>query len=168
MGNKSGQKINLIIVTTEDILALIPQLKKRSIINTKWGNRDSKWKVMKIGLLKRARRVNIQRQWVPHFRSIRHSLRYIYGTHNERDNKCFFAGGSPDLLAPMLPTTMMAPMMPMRLYLGTVLDSCLRITMCRSSWETEPPHVQTAQSSLHRENTACRCIPKTYPFPPLS
>lgn len=42
MGNKSGQQINLIIVTTEDILALIPQLKKRSIINTKWGKRDSK------------------------------------------------------------------------------------------------------------------------------
>lgn len=39
------------------------------------------------------------------------------------------------LEAPMLPTIMTAPMMPMRLYLGTVLDSCLRITMCKSSWE---------------------------------
>lgn len=41
------------------------------------------------------------------------------------------------LSAPMLPTTMTAAMMPMRLYLGKVLDSCLRITMCMSSWGEE-------------------------------
>lgn len=38
------------------------------------------------------------------------------------------------LSAPMLPTILTAPMMPMRLYLGKVLESCLRITMCMSSW----------------------------------
>lgn len=41
------------------------------------------------------------------------------------------------LSAPMLPTIMTAPMMPMRLYLGNVLESCLRITMCMSSWGKE-------------------------------
>lgn len=41
------------------------------------------------------------------------------------------------LSAPMLPTIMTAPMMPMRLYLGSVLESCLRITMCMSSWGKE-------------------------------
>lgn len=34
----------------------------------------------------------------------------------------------------MLPTILTAPMMPMRLYLDKVLESCLRITMCMSSW----------------------------------
>lgn len=38
------------------------------------------------------------------------------------------------LSAPMLPTILTAPMMPMRLYLDKVLESCLRITMCMSSW----------------------------------
>lgn len=33
----------------------------------------------------------------------------------------------------MLPTILTAPMMPMRLYLDKVLESCLRITMCMSS-----------------------------------
>lgn len=44
---------------------------------------------------------------------------------------------SPYLSAPMLPTILTAPMMPMRLYLDTVLESCLRITMCMSSWGVE-------------------------------
>lgn len=37
------------------------------------------------------------------------------------------------LRAAILPTIITAPMMPMRLYLGTVLDNCFRITMCMSS-----------------------------------
>lgn len=43
----------------------------------------------------------------------------------------------PYLSAPRLPTIMTAPMMPMRLYFGNVLESCLRITMCMSSWGKE-------------------------------
>lgn len=38
------------------------------------------------------------------------------------------------LVEAMLPITMTAPMMPIRLYFGTGLDSCLRNTMCMSSW----------------------------------
>lgn len=34
----------------------------------------------------------------------------------------------------MLPTILTAPMMPMRLYLDKVLESCLRMTICMSSW----------------------------------
>lgn len=58
---------------------------------------------------------------------------------------------SPYLSAPMLPRTMTAPMMPIRLYFGTVLESCLRITMCMSSLEsTENKEVRT----FHNNN--CR------------
>lgn len=41
------------------------------------------------------------------------------------------------LKAPMLPTIITAPIIPIRLYFGTVLESCLRITMCMSSWKDE-------------------------------
>lgn len=57
---------------------------------------------------------------------------------SERMNKeVLLPPSSRYLSAPMLPTTMTAAMMPMRLYLGKVLESCLRITMCMSSWGEE-------------------------------
>lgn len=38
------------------------------------------------------------------------------------------------LSAAMMPTMVTAPMIPMSLYLNRVLESCFRMTRCRSSW----------------------------------
>lgn len=66
------------------------------------------------------------------------SRQTVWSIHNVREWTrkilCVPVSYSPYLKAPMLPTIMTAPMMPIRLYFGTVLESCLRITMCMSSW----------------------------------